>query len=207
MVGNVKGVIVLDNEGRRIIAKYYNQERNKGLENNALQKHFEKICFQKSNKTEGGSKTTMFENDVMNVDDYVAVFRCYTDMTIFVIGDGKQDNELILASVLDCINECFEQVFKHNIERKSLINNMSQVILVIDELIDNGIIMNLDHRTILSRINSKGDQGAPVGEQPQASGLMGMFGGGGAQASSESSSMFSSIFSAARGQVSKTLAL
>ena len=24
MVGNVKGVIVLDNEGRRIIAKYYN---------------------------------------------------------------------------------------------------------------------------------------------------------------------------------------
>ena len=31
-VGNVKGVIVLDNEGRRIIAKYYNQESNKGLE-------------------------------------------------------------------------------------------------------------------------------------------------------------------------------
>ena len=28
MVGNVKGVIVLDNEGRRIIAKYYNQEFN-----------------------------------------------------------------------------------------------------------------------------------------------------------------------------------
>ena len=26
MVGNVKGVIVLDNEGRRIIAKYYKQE-------------------------------------------------------------------------------------------------------------------------------------------------------------------------------------
>jgi hypothetical protein len=24
MVGNIKGVIVLDNEGRRIIAKYYN---------------------------------------------------------------------------------------------------------------------------------------------------------------------------------------
>ena len=33
MVGNVKGVIVLDNEGRRIIAKYYNAEMNRGLEN------------------------------------------------------------------------------------------------------------------------------------------------------------------------------
>lgn len=34
MVGNVKGVIVLDNEGRRIIAKYYNEELNVGLQTN-----------------------------------------------------------------------------------------------------------------------------------------------------------------------------
>ena len=150
MVGNVKGVIVLDNEGRRIIAKYYNQDKNKGLENNSLQKHFEKTLFQKSNKVEGAaSKLNMYENDIMNVEDYVAVFRCYTDMTIYVLGDGKQDNELILASVLDCIHDCFDTVFKHNIERKSLINNMTGVILVIDELIDQGIIMNLDQKTIL----------------------------------------------------------
>jgi hypothetical protein len=32
MVGDVKGVVVLDNEGKRIIAKYYNQP--KSLENN-----------------------------------------------------------------------------------------------------------------------------------------------------------------------------
>ena len=86
----------------------------------------------------------MYENDIMNVEDYVAVFRCYVDMTIYVIGDGKNDNELILASVLDTIHECFDTVFKHNIERKSLINNMTGVILVIDELIDQGIIMQLE---------------------------------------------------------------
>jgi hypothetical protein len=50
----------------------------------------------------------MHENDIMNVDDYVAVFRCYIDMTIYVLGDGKYDNELILASVLDTIHECFD---------------------------------------------------------------------------------------------------
>lgn len=32
MVGDVKGVVVLDNEGKRIIAKYYNSP--KSLENN-----------------------------------------------------------------------------------------------------------------------------------------------------------------------------
>ena len=40
MVGDVKGVVVLDNEGKRIIAKYYNTPR--GLETNAQQKYFEK---------------------------------------------------------------------------------------------------------------------------------------------------------------------
>ena len=50
MVGNVKGVIVLDNEGRRIIAKYYNQEQNIGLQTNPQQKVFERNLFQKSNK-------------------------------------------------------------------------------------------------------------------------------------------------------------
>jgi hypothetical protein len=48
-------------------------------------------------------------------------------------------------------------VFKHNIERKSLINNMTGVILVIDELIDQGIIMQLDANTIMQRISTKGD--------------------------------------------------
>ena len=81
------------------------------------------------------------ENDIMNVEDYVAIFRCYTDMTIYVIGDAKNDNELILATVLNTIHDCFDTIFKHNVERKSLINNMTGVILVIDELIDQGIIM------------------------------------------------------------------
>ena len=156
MVGNVKGVIVLDNEGRRIIAKYYNHESNKGLETTKLQKIFERQLFTKSNAKEGasagaaGSKSlNMFENDIMNIDDYVGVFRCYTDMTIYVLGDGKSDNELILATVLDTIHECFDMVFKRSIERKSLINNMTGVILVIDEMIDQGIIMQLDATIIL----------------------------------------------------------
>ena len=77
----------------------------------------------------------MLENDIMTVENYVAIFRCYVDMTIYILGD-KDDNELVLALVLDTIHECFDKVFKNSIERKSLINNMTTVILVIDELID-----------------------------------------------------------------------
>ncbi len=139
MVGDVKGVVVLDNEGKRIIAKYYNAP--KGLESNSQQKYFERQLFLKSNKQgSGGSGSSskplnMYENDIMTVENYVAIFRCYTDMTIYILGE-KDDNELILAMVLDTVHECFDKVFKHSIERKSLISNMTAVILVIDELID-----------------------------------------------------------------------
>lgn len=77
----------------------------------------------------------MYENDIMTVENYVAIFRCYTDMTIYLLGD-KDDNELVLAQVLDCVHDCWDKIFKHSIERKSLINNMTAVILVIDELVD-----------------------------------------------------------------------
>ena len=77
----------------------------------------------------------------MIVDSYTAVFRCYSDMSIYILGLAD-DNELILGQVLDCIHECFDKIFKHQFERKSLISNMSGVILVIDELIDHGIVMH-----------------------------------------------------------------
>ena len=97
----------------------------------------------------------------MLVDNYVAIFRCYSDMTIFIIGHSE-DNELILGQVLDCIHECFDRIFRKGIERRALIDDMSGDILVIDELLDQGIIMHLDPATILQRIDthSKGVRNA-----------------------------------------------
>jgi len=195
MVGDVKGVVVLDNEGKRIIAKYYNSP--KGLEGNSQQRAFERALFLKSNKQGSSKPLNQFENDIMTVENYVAIFRCYVDMTIYILGD-KEDNELVLAQVLDTVHDCLDKVFKHSIERKSLINNMTAVILVIDELIDQGIMMALDHQTILKRINLKPTSSAPTAaaqaEAPEAPQTAG-------------GSMFASVFASAKSQLAKTLAL
>ena len=97
------------------------------------------MLFLKSNK-HNAAKLNQYESDILNTENYVVVFRCYVDMSMYIIGE-KTDNELVLSSVLETIHDCFDRVFKHNIERKSLINNMTAVILVIDELIDGGIVM------------------------------------------------------------------
>ena len=113
----MKGCILLDNEGARVIAKYYNSSGTP-FETTQSQKSFERQLFLKSSKqsntgSSGASRSVnSFENDIMTVDNYVAIFRQYSDMTIFIIGHSE-DNELILGLVLDCIHECFDRIFRH----------------------------------------------------------------------------------------------
>ena len=164
----------------------------------------------KSNKLGGGtnsSKLNMYENDIMTIENYVALFRCYTDMTIYILGD-KDDNELVLAMVLDTVHECFDKVFKHAIERKSLISNMTAVILVIDELVDQGIIMATDTQTILKRINIRGSLSSSQQEDSTSSVLAGAgITVSGSASASVGGGMFASVFASAKSQLAKTLAL
>lgn len=143
----------------------------------------------------------------MTVENYVALFRCYADMTIYLLGN-KDDNELVLAQVLDCVHDCWDKIFKHSIERKSLINNMTAVILVIDELVDQGIIMSTDPNTILKRINIKGAVGnVGIGGSSEGTTENATTQGFTAQASSGGGGMFASVFASAKSQLAKTLAL
>ena len=82
---------MLDNEGKRLIAKYYNAPE--GLESGAAQKAFERKLFQKASK-HSGSKLSSFENDIMYLDGFISIFRYYVDMSIFIIGHNS-DNELV----------------------------------------------------------------------------------------------------------------
>ena len=146
----------------------------------------------------------------MTVDNYVAIFRCYSDMTIFIIGH-IDDNELILGQLLDCMHECFDRIFRKGIERKSLIENMSGVILVIDELLDQGIVMHLEPSTILARIDTKGKGGASShrggGHQDDSHHGEASSSAAGGSSSGGSGGLFASVFSSARSQLAKSMGM
>ena len=75
--------------------------------------------------------------DILNIDQYVVVFRSYLDVSIFMIG-GIGDNELVLAEAMDTLNTCLETIYKEGVERKNIIPLMTVFLLIIDEIIDNG---------------------------------------------------------------------
>ena len=133
----------------------------------------------------------------MNIEAYVSIFRVYSDMSFYVLGN-RDENELCLSMVLDTINNCFNAVFKQVIERRNLIQNMTAVILIIDEVIDNGVVLQLDDSEVLQRIKQKPSKSAAV---PATSGA-----DAGSQAPS-TASLFSSVFSKARNQLTTSLSL
>ncbi len=115
---------------------------------------------------------------------------------------GAHDNELIISEVLNTLHECFDSIFPRGINRKNLTDNMLPVIMIFDELIDEGIIMSLDTDAIIERINEKkgskiltSESKAKVEskEEPPSSGS----GGYG----------FASVFASAKNSLAKTLAL
>ena len=50
---------------------------------------------------------------IMTVVNNVAIFRCFTNMTIYILRD-KEDNKLVLAMMLAAVHECFDKIFKRN---------------------------------------------------------------------------------------------
>ncbi|CAI0424483.1 unnamed protein product [Linum tenue] len=87
----VKNILVLDSEGKRVAVKYYSDE---DWPTNGAKEAFEKTVFTKTHKTNART-----EAEVTMIDSYVIVYKFVEDLHFFVTG-GEDQNELILASVL-----------------------------------------------------------------------------------------------------------
>jgi len=73
------------------------------------------------------------------------------DVAVF-IGADQDDNECILSNVLEILEECLENITKNNLTKKSVMENYQQLALMIDEMVDEGIIINTDSESIENRV-------------------------------------------------------
>merc|ERR1712110_626412 len=127
----VKGILILDNDGKRILAKYYDAE---SFPNTAAQKKFEKSLFTKTHKANA---------EIIMLDGFTCLYKSSVDLFFYVIGSG-QENELLLMAVLDCLFNSVSGILRKNVDKKSLCDNMEVIMLAMDEMIDNGMIMESD---------------------------------------------------------------
>lgn len=140
---SVKAILIMDNDGNRIVSKYYDNAFPTAKE----QKAFEKNLFNKTHRA--NAEIVMFEG-------LTCVYRSSVDLFFYVVGSSNE-NELLLMSVLNCLYESISQMLKKNVEKKVLLDNLDSLFLALDEICDGGILLEADPAIVVQRAAIKTD--------------------------------------------------
>jgi len=150
----IKGLAILDNDGNRILAKYFD---DKVFPTSKEQKAFEKNLFTKTHKA---------NSEIIMLDGLTVLYKSNVDLFFYVMGGGHE-NELMLMTVLNCLYDSISQVLRKNVEKRSLCENMDVAMLIMDEICDQGIVMESDSASVVARAALRTDD-IPLGEQTVA---------------------------------------
>ncbi|XP_036196774.1 coatomer subunit zeta-2 isoform X6 [Myotis myotis] len=131
----IKAVFILDSDGRRLLAKE--------------QMAFEKNVFNKTNRT---------DSEIAFFGGMTIVYKSSIDLFLYVVG-SSQENELMLMSVLTCLFESLNHVLRKNVEKRWLMDNMDGAFLVLDEIVDGGVILESDPQQVIQKVNFRADDG------------------------------------------------
>jgi len=100
------------------------------------------------------------------LEGMTCLYKTNVDLFFYVIGSAHE-NELVLMSVLDCVYNSISQILRKNVDRRSLLDNLEIVMLALDEMVDNGIVLEADPATLVARVALRADD-IPLGEQTVA---------------------------------------
>jgi hypothetical protein len=148
----IKAILILDNDGNRLLAKYYDNQLHQNLKD---QKSFEKTLFKRTHKA---------NDDIIMLDGHTIVYRNNVDLSFYVVG-STSENEIILVSILNCLFESIAQILrKQRMEKRYLLKNMDLVHLAVDEICDSGVLLEIDASQVVKRVCLK-DNDVPLSEQ------------------------------------------
>lgn len=151
----IKGLAILDNDGRRILANYYDKDL---FPTTKEEKAFEKNLFNKTVKATGG--------EIIMLDGLTCLYKSNVDLFFYVMG-STHENELLLMSVLNCLYDSVSQILRKNVERRALFDNLDIVMLAMDEIVDGGVVLESDPNAVVNRVALRADD-IPLGEQTVA---------------------------------------
>ena len=124
----IKGMLILDSEGNRLLAKYYDKNV---FPTTKEQKAYEKNLFSKTRRSDSNG------SDIIMLDGLTCVFRQNVDAYFYVMGSCNE-NELLLVNVLNCLYDTISMILKKDVNSVSVLNNLDIVMLAFDEICDGG---------------------------------------------------------------------
>lgn len=140
----IKALFILDSEGQRICAKFYAGNFKTIAEQEALEKMLPRSA-------EPGS-----EADILMIENHVVVFRNGGSGVMFYVVGSDTENELILTAVLNAAFDSLSTLLRDQLDRRMLLDNFELVLLTLDEIVDDGVILEVDEKAVRNRVLMKG---------------------------------------------------
>ncbi|RCK59517.1 Coatomer subunit zeta [Candida viswanathii] len=156
----VSAVLILDNEGNRLFAKYYKPtlpedstttpSSSNGIkfphqfDTQQQQLKFEKTLFDKIYKV---------NQDILLYDNHLVTYKQTNDV-VLVLVSPVNENESLIYSTLSNLAEALTILLNNTVDKQTILDKFDMVSLAIDETIDDGIIIEYDPATIVSRVTN-----------------------------------------------------
>lgn len=147
---SVKNILLLDSEGNRVAVKYFS---------NDWPTHSAKLAFERSVFTKTMKTNARSEAEIAMLDSYTIVYRFVQDLHFFVTS-SNDENELILANVLQGFYDAVGQILRNEVEKRTALENLDLILLCIDEIVDGGIILETDASVIAGKVATNSDDGS-----------------------------------------------
>ncbi|OLN88621.1 putative coatomer subunit zeta [Colletotrichum chlorophyti] len=154
---SVNAILILSTEdGSRLFSKYYSAphqgpsatQRDGNAPSNPYpdvksQKAFEKGLLEKTAKQTG---------DIILYDNRIVLYKMESDVMMYVVG-GVDENEVLLYNVILALRDSLHLLFKQSVDKRTIVENYDLVSLAIDEIVDDGIILETDPTIIVQRVS------------------------------------------------------
>jgi hypothetical protein len=159
----ITALLILDSEGQRVLAKYYNPPHQaagqhtggvgtgegSGLSTLKEQKAFEKSVHEKTKR--GGScvfpvlSLARLTADVCHASaeihplpPHVVISRTSTDLNFHIVGPLANSNEPMLSLALTAFHDAVSLLLRGQVEKRAVLEGLDMVLLAADECIDDG---------------------------------------------------------------------
>ncbi|KAI9904852.1 hypothetical protein N3K66_001381 [Trichothecium roseum] len=160
---SVQAVLILSTEdGSRIFSKYYTSPHAAPNAGNSSTNPYPDVKSQKAFEKGLIEKTAKQTGDIILYDNRIVLYKLESDVMIYIVG-SVDENEILLYNTILAIRDSLHLLFKQSVDKRTIIENYDLVSLAIDEIVDDGIILETDPTIIVQRVSKAPTQDVQLG--------------------------------------------
>jgi len=149
----ILALLVLDSDGQRLAVKYTSLAKKELWVGSKAQLAFEKKIISKLPKPSAARS----EVDVAVIDEYTILFQACNDVIVCAVA-SPTENELVVMQLVEGIFATMSSItqgssfLSSGLTKQLVLDGLADVLFILDEVMDDGIIMETDEDKITARV-------------------------------------------------------